>query len=74
MKFEEAERLISTAMEKAVKGELEYDPRFGWLKEGSFDYIRHVVTRYIENYLEEQGIIATLTMYMDFSNDTIRYF
>jgi hypothetical protein len=55
LKCEEIDRLIEIASKKASNNELPYDVRFGWFKEGTFEYIRHVIVRYIEAYLEELG-------------------
>lgn len=61
LKCEEITRLIEIASQKASDNELQYDNRFGWFKEGTFEYIRHIITQYIESHLEELGTSKHLT-------------
>jgi len=48
------DRLVEIASKK-VGTDLVYDLKYGWLKEGTFEYIRQVMNQYIELYLEDIG-------------------
>jgi hypothetical protein len=61
IKCEEVERLIDVATQKMSKSELVYDLKYGWLKEGTFEYIRRVLNQYIEILLEDLGILYLKT-------------
>jgi len=54
--------VIDIATERMGKYELEYDARFGWLKEGTLDYIRHVLVQYIEIQLQEMGELIVIVL------------
>ncbi|CAL8121686.1 unnamed protein product [Orchesella dallaii] len=57
IKLDEINELIVTLNKKAASKSLVYDERFGFLKEGTYEYFRYILNYYIENLLQECGKI-----------------
>ncbi|ODM99568.1 General transcription factor 3C polypeptide 5 [Orchesella cincta] len=57
IKLDEINELIVTLQRRAASRTLVYDERFGFLKEGTYEYFRYILNYYIENLLQECGKI-----------------